>query len=185
MLKADLQELSVYDGKVLVTLPGEAPPGQSKSSEVRHRVASSRVLSMRSGWAPIWADLDPDDDWRDGWKRRTEASSLRQVAVQQTVRGPVHRTIRDINPEVYLSVEVEMNGAEDRSEQKAAQVQIQKIKIRSENWDRLRPDRKVKLLNETFYLLKGRYPGIDHSVVLEFDDGRPNLRLLYPALLQG
>ncbi len=59
------------------------------------------------------------------------------------------------------------------------------LKIRSDTWDNLQAAHKVQVLNETFNRLKQRYPQMMHSVVLEFDDGRPDLELKYGLRMNG
>tara|TARA_Y100000588_G_scaffold383490_1_gene472929 strand:+ start:3129 stop:3260 length:132 start_codon:yes stop_codon:yes gene_type:complete len=43
----------------------------------------------------------------------------------------------------------------------------------------------VELVNDTFDVLKRRYPGIENTVVLEFDDARPELQLKYALDLRS
>ena len=95
---------------------------------------------------------------------------------QAAVRKALIRKLNDLNPDLYLSVEVELKGLEDQMVFQPDQARIRKIKIRSETWDSLKAGNKVDILNATFTILKQRYPNITRSVILQFDDGRPGFR---------
>ncbi len=83
-------------------------------------------------------------------------------------------------PEIYLGVEIELTGrATNETTFKTEKARIRKIRVKSAKWDDLLPARKAQLLNDTFYVLKERYPNILETIVLEFDDDRPRLSLKY------
>lgn len=95
------------------------------------------------------------------------------------------KAIRDLSPAIYLGIELELEGQGSGERFQASKARIRKIRVRSSAWDRLRPDKKVDLLNETFDVLNRRYPGIKNTVVLEFDDARPGLELRYAMDLRS
>ena len=125
-----------------------------------------------------------DDDLRDGWRDIVkEALQERDPAAETfTQTRRLTKDLRDLNPEIYLGVEVELTGtATNASDFEAEAARIRKIKVKASRWDGMKSDTKVQLLNDTFSVLKDRYPSILETVVLEFDDNRPRLSLKYAA----
>jgi len=129
-------------------------------------------------------DVSNEDDLWDGWYNIVQEAltTAPSQSSGRTVAKRLSKDLRDLSPEIYLGVEVELTGrAAEGREFEADVARIRKIKIRSEKWDNLLPDHKVRLLNETFTVLKERYPAIIETMVLEFDDHRPILSLKYAA----
>jgi hypothetical protein len=128
-------------------------------------------------------EVSAEDDLRDGWCNIVQETF--EAAPSQSspmVTKLLSKDLRDLSPEIYLGVEVELTGrAAAGREFEAGVARIRKIRVRSEKWDNLLPDHKVRLLNETFTVLKERYPVIMETMVLEFDDHRPMLSLKYAA----
>lgn len=124
-----------------------------------------------------------EDDLRDGWRDVRGETAVAAPAqpheetLPETTR--LTRDLRDLSPEIYLGVEVELTGTEEARGFEADAARIRKIKVRADVWDAMQADRKVTLLNDTFDILKERYPGILETMVLEFDDARPRLSLKY------
>lgn len=132
---------------------------------------------------------DSNDLTRGGWlvAAAESQSSVAVVDVGRDGLGPrkLTRDIRDLSPAIYLGVELELEGEGSDKRFHASEARIRKIRVRSSAWDRLRSDKKVELLNETFDVLNRRYPGIKNTVVLEFDDARPGLELRYALDLRS
>ncbi len=82
-------------------------------------------------------------------------------------------------------MELELAGRQGQGGFRPSEARIRRIRVRASRWDALEPGRRVELLNQTFAALKARYPNITHSVVLEFDDERPDLSLRYASDLRG
>jgi hypothetical protein len=124
-----------------------------------------------------------EDDLRDGWRDIVqEAIGGLADPVQAPETQILTRDIRDLNPEIYLGVQVELTGSSTGEHNfEASEARIRKIRVKAAKWDGMLPDHKVQLLNDTFYVLKERYPGILETIVLEFDDNRPRLSLKYAA----
>ncbi|MCH2664769.1 hypothetical protein MK139_10550 [bacterium] len=129
--------------------------------------------------------VGPEDDLRDGWHDIVKEAlvvsepAARSEAPQEA--RTLTRDVRDLSPEIYLGVEVELTRLEEKTGFVAEAARIRKIRVRSSRWDDMQPDRKVQLLKDTFYVLKERYPQVLETVVLEFDDNRPRLVLKYAA----
>jgi hypothetical protein len=124
-----------------------------------------------------------EDDLRDGWRDVVhEALSTHDGFIEQSPQVlMLTQDLRDLSPEIYLGVEVELTGSSNKDDFEAEMARIRKIRVKSAKWDGMLADKKVKLLNDTFQVLKERYPAILKTVVLEFDDNRPNLSLKYAA----
>jgi len=141
------------------------------------------LISSPAG--PLKVDVSVEDDLRDGWRDiPAEVASLNEHQVYPAYPETTRLTqdLRDLNPEIYLGVEVELTGKDSgASSFDAEAARIRKIKVKSSRWDGMLPENKVKLLNDTFAVLKDRYPTILETVVLEFDDDRPRLSLKYAA----
>lgn len=163
----DGERVAVYQGPV--TVDGE-------------RLQSGQGVLRADGRVSMF-EVSADDDLRDGWrdivKEALVAGQAEAVGAPETKR--LTRDLRDLNPDIYLGVEVELTGTEtDEAEGfEADAARIRKIRVRASKWDGMQPDSKVRLLNDTFAVLKARYPGILETVVLEFDDDRPRLALKY------
>jgi hypothetical protein len=123
-----------------------------------------------------------EDDLRDGWRDVVhEALSTHDGFIEQSPQAlMLTQDLRDLSPEIYLGVEVELTCSSNKDDFEAEMARIRKIRVKSAKWDGMLADKKVKLLNNTFQVLKERYPTI-LTVVLEFDDNRPNLSLKYAA----
>ena len=183
VLKPDSVQISVYKGHARLTNPPS--PSDLPDSEKWLNIPAGRALALTPHQPPVWGEIDTGEDWKDGWQTRRDQTPDPRTETEEKPSGQqaLHRSLKNINPEIYLSVEVELKSDQETS--KEQQAQIQKIKIRSKDWDRLAPYKKVELLNDTFTLLKRKYPNIRHSVILEFDDGRPDLELKYASSLNG
>lgn len=163
--------LMVFEGEARFDSGEQIPPGSGIAlGESGHRlIVDVSGFLTRSGWRAEQAPI-------------ATAQDERMLSTGPTV---LTRAIRDLNPRIYLGVELEFEG-EDRGEGfRASEARIRKIRVRSEAWDRLQPGEKVELLNDTFDVLKRRYPGIENTVVLEFDDARPELQLKYALDLRS
>lgn len=147
-----------------------------------YRLTDGKGLAAKAGQSEIFA-VASDDDLRDGWQdvvRDESPAVVEQIEPPRTRQ--LTRDLRDLNPDVYLGVEVELTGrGASCDEFETDEARIRKIRVRSSSRDGLGSDRKVRLLNDTFAVLKARYPGILETVVLEFDDNRPRLSLKYAA----
>ncbi len=157
--------LSVYQGRVQAF-------GRS--------IGAGEGIVSRNGELSMFT-VSSEDDLRDGWRdivKEATVSAAHEAYVPQAER--LTRDLHDLNPEIYLGVEVEMTGMRTKGVQfQADKTRIRKIRVKSSRWDGMTADRKVRLLNDTFDVLKERYPGILETVVLEFDDDRPRLSLKY------
>ncbi len=190
VLRPDSVQLSVYDGVARAGFSGGRTGGTAAGNLERAQqpVLVGQALTLVPGRAPVLSRVDPQGDWTNGW-RNPSAEARRWPEESGGARPRVtalRRDLREINPEVYLSVEVELKGRQRGDAPfRPEEVRLRKIQIRSQTWDSLAPAKKVDLLNETFTFLKGRYPNIKHSVILKFDDGRPDLELKYASSLKG
>lgn len=190
VLRQDSVQLSVYDGVAKAGF-SDGRTGGSVAVDLKKAqqlVLMGQVFTLVSGRAPVLSRVDPQGDWTNGWRNRS--AKVRRWPEESGGAQPkvtaLKRDLREINPEVYLSVEVELKGRQAGDAPFCPQeVHLRKIQIRSQTWDSLEPAKKVYLLNETFTVLKGRYPDIKHSVTLKFDDGRPDLELKYTSSLKG
>ena len=162
----ETSRLAVYQGQV--------------DLDDRSLTGGQGILVSTEGIRPF--DVATEDDLRDGW--RDIVLEALPVQTTQTERNPetrrLTRDLRDLSPEIYLGVEIELTGrATNETTFKTEEARIRKIRIKSAKWDAMLPARKVQLLNDTFYVLKERYPNILETIVLEFDDDRPRLSLKY------
>ena len=168
----------------LVVFEGEAILGQDGQVV---RAGEGVDIAPSGAVSPFIADSEylPKGGWRVA-----AAADEKTVAV---VDGPgegseprkLTKAIRDLSPAIYLGVELELKGQGSGERFQASEARIRKIRVRSSAWDRLGPDKKVNLLNDTFEVLNRRYPGIKNTVVLEFDDARPGLELRYAMDLRS
>lgn len=176
--------VAVYEGVVETGFlqKDAAPEGWAGMKEV----LVGQALRFAPRTTPVLEKIDLRADWSDGWQHwAIDLVEAPQVEHQAAVRKALIRKLNDLNPDLYLSVEVELKGLEDQMVFQPDQARIRKIKIRSETWDSLKAGNKVDILNATFTILKQRYPNITRSVILEFDDGRPDLELRYAMGLKG
>jgi hypothetical protein len=162
----ETSRLAVYQGQV--------------DLDDRSLTGGQGILVSTEGIRPF--DVATEDDLRDGW--RDIVLEALPAETTQTERNPetqrFTRDLRDLSPEIYLGVEIELTGrATNETTFKMEEARIRKIRIKSAKWDDMLPARKVQLLNDTFYVLKERYPNILETIVLEFDDDRPRLSLKY------
>ena len=173
--------VSVYDGMVATT--GTENDGWRGLREI----SAGQSLKLLPGQAPVVEKIDLREDWSDGWGKHSETPVDYEMRVEEKqISRSLIRDLRGFNPDLYLSVEVEVQGVESQKHEfQAESAQIRKLKIRSDTWDNLQAAHKVQVLNETFNRLKQRYPQMMHSVVLEFDDGRPDLELKYALRMNG
>ncbi len=172
--------ISVYRGEAVVKSTDQNGAGG--------RLTRGQSLTLTSGEAPVFDQGVGDDPWEYGWKPLLAEGEDEPADRAGASSKPalLKRDLREINPEIYLAVEVELKGQRSSdTEFFADEVQIRKIKVRARNWDRLPAAEKVDLLNDTFDELRLKYPAIKHSVILEFDDHRPRLELKYGAALAG
>jgi hypothetical protein len=179
-LNEETSQVSVYKGSATVI--------SGHQGKTREHLRRGHALTLTSGRSPILTEIANEGDWKDGWQAQS-LEVVEELPCKPTVSlhpATMKLSLRDINPEVYLSVEVEFKGKRSTSQGFLTdEVQIQKIRVRADTWDKLPALEKVDLLNETFTTLKGKYPSIRHSVILEFDDDRPNLELKYGDTLKG
>jgi hypothetical protein len=179
-LNEETFQVSVYKGSATV-ISGD-------QGKTREHLRRGHALTLTSGRSPVLAEIATEGDWKDGWQAQSqeEVGAMPGDPPVSLRPATMKRSLRDINPEVYLSVEVEFKGKRSTSKGFLTdEVQIQKIRVRADTWDKLPSWEKVDLLNETFTTLKGKYPSIRHSVILEFDDDRPRLELKYGDTLKG
>lgn len=178
--KSDSSVVSVYDGLAKVTFPGNG--GAEQGWKGARTVSVGQSLALVPGRDPVVGKIDLRGDWNDGWQR--EEDPRQQIARSWPEVKAFNRDLREINSEVYLSVDVELRGREAH-QVLMDQARIRRFRIRSRTWDHLDAQEKVEVLQETFNLLKREYPNITPLVVLEFDDGRPDLELKYATSLKG
>jgi hypothetical protein len=173
--------VSVYDGTVATTSVEDG------GWQGLREVSAGQALKLLPGQAPVVEKINLREDWSGGWGKHQETPVVYEMREdEQQISRSLIRDLRDINPDLYLSVEVEIQGVESQEQKfQAESAQIRKLKIRSNTWDDLQAAHKVQVLNETFNWLKQRYPQMMHSVVLEFDDGRPDLELKYALRMNG
>ena len=177
---AGTSQVSVYRGKAVVKSTDQKETGEA--------LTPGQILTFSPGRAPVLNQDGADDPWVSGWKPQPSETGDEPEDQAGASQEPalLKRDLRDINPEIYLAVEVELKGKRSADTGFLAdEVQIRKIKVRARNWDRLPAVEKVNLLNDTFDELRIRYPALKHSVILEFDDHRPKLELKYRAGLAG
>ena len=187
VVSPDSVRTAVYRGRATVA-PATRATGRTPSQAGQEVAEGFAVTAIRGGRLVLEA-IRHDEDWKDGWLHRDDAGAHPNTGASaprtSSVRSLRHE-LTDISPDVYLSVQLELRGTHNSTSGfRAREVQIRRISIRSRRWDGMDPERKVTLLNETFSLLKDRYPNIRHSVVLQFDDGRPDLELKYGGSATG
>ncbi|MEE2753709.1 MAG: hypothetical protein VX910_06970 [Candidatus Latescibacterota bacterium] len=124
-----------------------------------------------------------EDDLRDGWRDVVNETLITHDGFTEQSSQVLMLTqdLRNLSPEIYLGVEVELTGSSNKEDFEAEIARIRKIRVKSVKWDGLLARKKIKLLNDTFRVLKESYPVILSTVVIEFDDKRPNLSLKYAA----
>ena len=179
----NLVRVFVYDGTVAT--------GSSDENEWlgSREISAGQALKVLPGQAPVVEKIDLREDWSDGWGPHRKANApvvFEMRPEEKQISRSLIKDLRSINPDLYMSVEVEIQGLESQKKRFLAEsAQIRKLKIRARTWDDLQASHKVRVLNETFDRLKQRYPNMMHSVVLEFDDGRPDLALQYALKMNG
>lgn len=176
---------SVFDGAALVDgLAGlRLKAGQGVAVDGAGRTREYKVATDgNKGWLTAQVDsAEPTDE--------TPGPALQNLTLSHA--------IRDLNPEIYLGVDLELEGVGRRAVSRSGEsmaatagqasrfqtheARVRKIRVRSSAWDGLGPDRKVELLNQTYAVLKLKYPSLLNTVILEFDDARPALELRYSA----
>jgi len=173
--------VSVYDGTVSTSSV------QKGGWQGLREILTGQALRLLQGQAPMIEKIDLRSDWSNGWEPHREASMIvEEQNNEEEISRSLIRDLRNINPDLYMSVEVKVQGMESQKKRfRVESVQIRKLKIRANIWDDLQAVHKVRVLNETFDQLKQRYPKMLHSVVLEFDDGRPDLALRYALKMNG
>ena len=173
--------VSVYDGTVAT-----ASAHKSGWEGVRE-ISAGQALKMLPGQVPVVEKIDLREDWSDGWGSHQDVPvAFGGQSKEKQISRSLIKDLHSINPDLYMSVEVEVQGLENQKKRFLAKsAQIRKLKIRADTWDGLQASHKVRVLNETFDRLKQRYPKMMHSVVLEFDDGRPDLALRYALKMNG
>jgi hypothetical protein len=181
-VRPDSVRVSVYRGQT--TVAGHKPGDGTALHAEGQELSAGQALAVFQGNRYRLEEVGLDEDWSDGWLRLEGTAPLEYGAgTARKTAGPIaplREELTDISPDIYVSVQLELTGTKAKTAAlRPEQVQIRRIRIRSRQWDSLEPAMKVDLLNDTFSLLKGRYPGMLHSVVLEFDDGRPDLALKY------
>ena len=181
-VRPDSVRVAVYRGQA--TVAGTKPADGTATHTEGQELPAGQALAVFQGNRYRLEEVGPDEDWSDGWLRQSGTTPLgNEAGTARRAAGPIaplREELTDISPEIYVSVQLELTGTGAQTATvRPEQVQIRRIRIRSRQWDSLEPAMKVDLLNDTFSLLKGRYPGMLHSVVLEFDDGRPDLALKY------
>ena len=184
----DSVEVSVYKGAAEASFLMTPSAGGEEIWGEQRLVSAGQAITAAPGRAPQIVKIDLREDWSDGWQQRrvTSLGSGEPLVEHVEVRRSVIRDLQNLNSDLYLSVEVALTGWEGESNRfRAEEAHIRKIKIRAYAWDRMNPEEKVRLLNETYLVLKQRYPNITNSVVLEFDDNRPDLALRYGRSLKG
>lgn len=85
-------------------------------------------------------------------------------------------------PNVYLSVRFlhESGKALSPGEiEESAGVHTVEITVKSEAWDKMNPDRRVALLNETFKFIRDRFPDMTQMLRLAYDDQRPSFDMKF------
>ena len=187
VLEDDWVRVSVYEGTAEAGyVGGEGEQASDEWMDLRE-VSVGQALKFVPGKPPVLEKIDLRSDWNDGWHRQDSVAEIPvQASRREAVRKALIRDLHDLNPDLYLSVEVELTGLEEQARRfRLEEARIRKIKIRSDTWDQLGAANKVDVLNETFSVLKQRYPNITRSVILEFDDGRPDLELKYALALKG
>ena len=85
-------------------------------------------------------------------------------------------------PSVYLSVRFlhESGKALTPGEiEESAGVHTVEITVKSEAWDKMNPDRRVILLNDTFKFIRDRFPDMTQLLRLAYDDQRPSFDMKF------
>ena len=112
--------------------------------------------------------------------QQEDESSMPSTALNRLVQTMV-QNLQDINPDIYRTVELELE--DQRLNKKGDEVVLRglvkniDIYVYAKKWDALQSQKKVDLINETFYFLKKRYPKITPFISLKFDDKRQDLNL--------
>jgi hypothetical protein len=114
-----------------------------------------------------------------------------QPIEQGKVRSLSH-DILQISPRVYSYVKLALlsgttidDNGEAHRDLSSISVETIAISINSAQWDSLTSNDKVVLLNQTFRLLKSKYPDITEFIELKFDDNRKELRFGFDELLKS
>ena len=78
-----------------------------------------------------------EDDLCDGWRDIVhESLSIQDGLVEQSPQAlKLTRDLRDLSPEIYLGVEVELIGSSRNNDFEADEARIRKIRVKAAKWD--------------------------------------------------
>ena len=118
---------------------------------------------------------------------RTRRAARKKAADKRASQmARLRNDILNIAPEIYGEVRLELISGSymDETDVSAAEtedltVNTIEIQVKSGAWNRMTSDEKVKLLHDTFSLLRARYPALTRFVKLKFDDGRKDLEIRF------
>ncbi len=188
----------VYEGTIEVKTQVD---DRGSKRAATFNVGRGQSLRVAVDQPPQAAPIPATDGWRNGWQpkkrqeieeeelslpvpmRIEEKARPRQAPPAASRAQMMRKEILDLAPDVFSEIRLKMEGnryvTEAEMFNEAISVQEIEIEVTGKAWDALPADRKEGLLNETFYLLKMRYPNITRFVTLKFNDGRQNLKLEY------
>ena len=106
--------------------------------------------------------------------------SVEEVVVDRLEEDKGNATLEEallaLAPGIYLSVRFLYENGDalslDELEESAG-VHTIEITVKSEPWDKMKPDDRVNLLNNTFKFSKDHDPDMTRFLRLAYDDGRP------------
>jgi hypothetical protein len=104
------------------------------------------------------------------------------VAEQEDLFLTLEDELLALAPGVYLSVRFlhKSGKALTLGEiQESAGVHTVEITVKAEAWDKMNPDRRVILLNDTFKFIKDRFPDMTQMLRLAYDDQRPSFDMKF------
>ena len=131
-LNEETSQVSVYKGSI-TAISGD-------KGKTRAHLRRGHALTRTSGRSPILTEIATEGDWKDGWQAQSQ-EVVEKIPGEPPVSirpATMKRSLRDINPEVYLSVEVEFKGKRSTSKGFLTDdIQIQKIRVRADTWDKL------------------------------------------------
>ena len=89
-------------------------------------------------------------------------------------------------PDIYSSVRLQLASGRYVDETNLAAeeeltVRAIQIYVKSDAWNKMKSGEKIKLLHDTYLMLRSRYPALTQFVSLRFDDGREDLELKFAA----
>ena len=188
----------VYEGAIEVKTQVE---DRGSKRAATFNVGRGQSLRIATNQPPQAGPIPAADGWRNGWqpKKRQEIEEEElslpvPMRIEEKPRSRpappvasrmqmVRKEILDLAPDVFSEIRFRMEGDRYVTEAEmfndTLSVQEIEIAVTGKAWDALPPDRKEGLLNETFYILKTRYPNITRFVTLKFNDRRQNLKLEY------